>query len=349
MLTERKERILKIIVGEYVSTATPVGSESIARKHELGVSPATIRNDMAYLEEEGYIAHPHPSAGRIPSDKGYRYYVDSLIEGVELPLFEQRTIRHQFHQVETDLEEWVQLAAATLARMVQNVALVTFPKATLSRFRRMELVAIQEFLALLIVVLQEAKIKKQMLPLDEALSQEELSAIANKLNAAFEGLSGWQITAKRLELSAMEEQVVQTLVRIMQAEDDQHCDDPYLDGLRHILSQPEFADGASVLRIMEVFEDRSLLKAILPQAMVEAGVQVVIGEENMQEAMRHCSVVLGRYGVLGEATGVVGVVGPTRMRYGQAISIVRYLGQVMSELVAGLHGERTEEASSDAF
>ena len=349
MLTERKGRVLKIIIGEYVSTATPVGSENIARKHGLGVSPATIRNDMAYLEEEGYITHPHPSAGRIPSDKGYRYYVDSLMEGMELPLVEQRTIRHQFHQVETDLEEWVQLAAATLASMVQNVALVTFPKAALSRFRRMELVAIQEFLALLIVILQEAKLKKQMLPLDEAVSQEELSVIANRLNAAFDGLTGWQIATKRLELSPVEEQVAQALVRIMQAEDEQQCDDPYLDGLRHIFSQPEFAGSSRMLSIMEVFEDKSLLKAILPQAMAEAGVQVVIGEENMQEAMRHCSVVIGRYGVLSEATGVVGVVGPTRMRYGQAISIVRYLGTVMSELVAGLYGERTGEAGFNAY
>jgi heat-inducible transcriptional repressor len=204
MLTKREERILKVIVGEYVSTAMPVGSESIAHKHELGVSPATIRNDMACLEEEGYITHPHTSAGRIPSDKGYRYYVESLMEEMELPPPEQRTIRHLFHQVETDMEEWVQLAAAILSRVARNLALVTFPKASLSRLRHMELVTIQEFLALLIVVLKEAKLKKQILPLDQATSQEGLSMIANKLNAAFEGMTSWQIAAKRLELSPLE-------------------------------------------------------------------------------------------------------------------------------------------------
>jgi len=336
MLTEREERILKIIVGEFISTAMPVGSENVARKHELGISPATIRNEMASLEEGGYITHPHTSAGRIPSDKGYRYYVEALMEEMELPPAEQRTIRHLFHQVETDMEEGVQLAAAILSRVVRNLALVTFPKAALSRLRHTELVLIQEFLALLIVVLHEAKLKKQIVPLDQTASQEELSTIANKLNAAFEGMSSWQIAAKRLELSPLEEQVVRILMRILEAEDQQKYEDPYLDGLRHLLSQPEFAHSERMLRVMDMLEDKILSKSILTQAIAEGTVHVVIGEENTQESLRNFSLVLTRYGVQGEATGIIGVVGPTRMQYGRSISSVRYLGTLMSELVGGL-------------
>ncbi len=336
MLTKREERVLKIIVGEYISSAMPVASEGIARKHELGVSPATIRNDMAYLEEEGYITHPHTSAGRIPADKGYRYYVESLMEEMELALAERNTIRHLFHQVETDMEEWVQLAAALLSRIVRNLALVTFPKASLARLRHMELVALHEFLALLVIVLQEAKLKRQILPLEQATSQDELSMIANKLNAAFEGMTSGQIAAKRLELPPLEEQVVQALIRVLEVEDQQRHEEPYLDGLRDLLSQPEFAHSERMLRILDLFQDRSLLKSILTQATAEGFVQVIIGEENIQESLRNFSLVLTRYGVVGETTGILGVIGPTRMSYERAISGVRYLGTVMSELVGGL-------------
>jgi len=336
MLTKREERILKIIVGEYISSAMPVASESIARKHELGVSPATIRNDMAYLEEEGYITHPHTSAGRIPADKGYRYYVESLMEEMELALAERNTIRHLFHQVETDMEEWVQLAAALLSRIVRNLALVTFPKASLSRLRHMELVALQEFLALLVIVLQEAKLKRQILPLEQPISQDELSVIANRLNAAFEGMTSGEIAAKRLELSPLEEQVVQALIRVLEVEDQQRYEEPHLDGLRDLLSQPEFAHSERMLRILDIFQDRSLLKSILTQATAEGFVQVIIGEENIQKSLRNFSLVFTRYGVVGETTGILGVIGPTRMSYERAISGVRYLGTVMSELVGGL-------------
>ncbi len=336
MLTEREERILKIIVGEFISTAMPVGSENIARKHELRISPATVRNDMASLEEEGYITHPHTSAGRIPSDKGYRYYVEELMEEMELPLSEQRTIRHLFHQVETDMEEWIQLAASILARVVRNLALVTFPKASLSRLKHIELVTIQEFLALLIVVLQEAKLKKQILPLEQAASQEELSTIANKLTAAFESMTSQEIAATRLELPPLEEQIARTLIRILEAEDQHRYEDPYLDGLRHLLSQPEFAQSERMLRVVHILEDKTFSKSLLTQAIAEGTVHVVIGEENAQESLRNFSLVLTRYGVPSEATGIIGVIGPTRMQYGRSISSVRYLGTVMSELVAGL-------------
>ena len=336
VLSERKEHILRIVVGEYVSMANPVGSEAIVKRYGLGVSSATIRNEMARLEEEGYIFRRHTSGGGVPSDKGYRYYVERLVGEEYIPLAEQLMISHLFHQVERELEEWNRLAASLLARMVHNVAIVTFPKAEEARFKHLELVALQEFLALLILLLGKAKLKQQLIPFDEAISQDELNTIANKLNALFDDLTGAQIQAHRLELSSIEQQVREVLVQIMAEEDEQGHDEPYIAGVRHILAQPEFASSEKALDIMEVLENRTLMRSILPEARAEGGVYVVIGAENMQDAMKRCSVVLTQYGIPGEVSGSLGVVGPTRMQYGRAISAVRYMGSLMSDLVAEL-------------
>ncbi|MBE0415782.1 MAG: heat-inducible transcription repressor HrcA [Dehalococcoidia bacterium] len=337
MLLERKENILRIIVGEYIMMASPVGSEAIAKKYGLGVSPATIRSEMARLEEEGYITRRHTSGGSVPSDKGYRYYVESLVEEEEIPQGEQRMICHLFHQVESELEEWTRLAAVLLARLVQNIAIITAPKAIESRFKHLELVALQEFLALLILLIQEARLKQQLLAFDEAISQEELNFISHKLNAAFKGLTKYQILAQGLELSPVEEHVRKALVQIMEGEDQQRFEEPNIEGIRHMLMQPEFASSQKMLGLIEVLEDRTLMRSILPETPAEGGIQVIIGAENKDDALKGCSVVITRYGVPGEATGALGVVGPTRMRYGKAISAVRYMGSLMSELVGELH------------
>lgn len=338
MLTQRKEDILRIIIGEHVATAMPVASENIARKHLLGVSAATIRNEMVGLEEEGYINQPYHSAGRIPSDKGYRYYIESLMEDAELPLAEQHLIRHQFHQVENDIEEWIRLAATALSHMVQNVAIVTWPKPIQSCFRHLELISLQEFLALLILVLKEAKLKQQMLTLIEAASQVELSAIANKLNAAYLGLTAPEIWGKGLKLSPLEEQVTTTTLGIMQAEDRQEYEEPYVEGLRRIFSQPEFSTPEKIRGIMEVLEEKNFLKTIISQALIGEGICVVVGRENREDAMRHCSVIVSRYGISGQLSGAIGVVGPTRMQYERAIPAVRCLTSIMNELLAELYG-----------
>lgn len=336
MLSERKEQILRLIVSEYISVASPVGSEAIAKRHGLGLSPATVRNEIARLEEDGYIIRRHTSGGGIPSDKGYRYYVRFLVKE-ELPLAEQRMLSHLFFQVERRLEEWTRLAAALLARMVHNVAIVTSPKAEEARFKHLELVALQEFLALLILLLRETKLTQQLIAFDEAISQEELNAISYKLNTMFKGLTRSQVVAQSRGLSPIEEQVKETLVLIMAEEDEQRYEEPYIQGIRHLLTQPEFAVSQKMLSLMEVLESKDAVRFILPGRLAEEGVRVIIGAENREDAMRECSVVTTQYGIPGEVCGALGVIGPTRMPYGRAISSVRYMGSLMSELVAELY------------
>jgi len=241
MPSKRGEAILKIIVGEYISTATPVASEAIARRYKLKVSPATIRNEMARLEEEGYILRPHISAGGIPSDRGYRYYVERLVEEGKLPHEEYEAIRRRFRQVEQRIEEWMRLATTVLAQRLRNLALAVLPQLEECHVRHLELVVLQEFLVMLVLVLEEMTIRQHLLTLEKAVSQDELTAIANKLNESYRGLTGSQIGARTLQLSPVEEQVSAKVTQLMQVEDESQYDEFYVDGLRHLLAQPEFA------------------------------------------------------------------------------------------------------------
>ncbi len=340
MLSSRTGTILKSIVGQYIARATPVPSQSIINDYELGVSAATIRNEMARLEQEGYISRRHPSAGSIPSDKGYRYYVESL-NSIELPVAEQRLISHLFHQVERELEEWLSLAASLIGQLVQNVAVITIPKPVDCRLKHVELVTLQDSLALIVLVLGGARVKQQLITFDQVISQPGLTAMANKLNAAYSGLTSPQILAKGVRLSPTEQQLTDCLVKIMQAEDEQEYEEPYLNGWHFMLNQPEFADAGRLQTLMELVEHRKLLRVIIPQGLNSQGVQIIIGKENKAEVIHNYSVVISQYGLPEEAAGTIGVVGPTRMPYARTIAAVGYLSSVLSRLVAELYGKQT--------
>jgi heat-inducible transcriptional repressor len=338
MISARSGKILNSIVGQYIARAVPVPSQVIADDAELGVSPATIRNEMAYLEQEGYLIRPHTSAGCIPSDKGYRYYVESM-ENVNLPWEEQRFISHTFHQVEKEVEAWLSLTATLLAQLVKNVAVVSLPRSTDCKLKHFELLALQESLALAVVVLYGAKVKQKLITFDQAVSQPTLTAISNKLNAACSGLTGRQISTKDMALTPLEKDVTDHLIEIMQSEDRQDYEEPYLDGWHFMLNQPEFAHSDQMSTLMELVEHRSLLKIIVPSKLSQPGVHVIIGKENKAKAIQNCSVVICQYGLPDEATGTIGVVGPTRMPYSHTIPTVYYLSSVLSQLVAGLYGK----------
>ena len=339
MLSSRSEIILKSIVGQYIVKAVPVPSQSIINNFELAVSSATIRNEMAYLEQEGYITRPHPSAGSIPLDKGYRYYVETL-SNIELPLAEQLLISHLFHQVERELEEWLSLAATLTAQLVQNVAIVTMPKPANCQFKHLELVALKDSLALVVLVLHGARLRQQLITFDQVISQPEITTIANKLNAAYSGLTRARILAKKLQLSATEQQVTDCLLKIMQAEDEQEYEHSCLDGLHFTLNQPEFRRGQRGQILMELADCRNLMRTITPEELASHGVQVIIGKENKAATIQDCSVVINQYGLPEEAVGIISVVGPTRMPYARTISAVSYLSSVLSQLVAELYGRR---------
>jgi len=336
MLSPRAETILNMIVSKYVDQAVPVPSQSIARESALGVSSATIRNEMARLEHEGFIMRAHHSAGSVPSDKGYRFHVESL-KDISLSESEQRLFSHLFHQVERDLEKWLSLAATLLAQQTQNMAVVTTPRPTGCRFKHMELLSLQDTMALVVLVLHGARVKEQLITFDEAILQSRLTVIANKLSAAFSGLNREQIAEKESDLSPAEEKIEEILCRMMQDEDKQEYEEPYLDGFHFMLSQPEFTRSDRMRNLMELVEGRRLVKAILPKELAGQKVTVIIGTENKDENFRDYSIVISRYGISNEAVGTVGVLGPTRMPYAHTILTVNYLSKILSELMSGLY------------
>ncbi len=342
-LSSRQQMILTLVVREYVATAAPVGSKGLADKFKLGVSSATIRNELAQLEELGYLTHPHTSAGRQPTDKGYRYFVERLMGETELPLHEQRTIAHQFYQVTQDVEQWTKLAAAVLARTARNAALVTAPQSSTARFKLVQLISTHGRLVLLILVLQDGGVKQEMLTLAEVLPQEALDEASHRLNNACESLSHEGIMALRANLPTFEAEIAGVIADILQMIETRTPSMIYRDGLSEVLKQPEFEnreDSEALMRVME--EHNSLLEEVLANTLSPnvGGVQVVIGGEGRWRELRDCSLVLARYGVANQATGTLGVLGPTRMPYNRAISAVRYVSDLMSDLVSDLYSHQ---------
>ena len=344
MLSPRREKILGAIIEQYVAKARPVPSQEILANQGMEVSSATIRHEMMRLEEEGYIIRPHTSAGSVPTDKGYRRYVEALGD-IQLPVAEQRLVSHLFHQVERELEEWLNLAATLLAQMVHNTAVVTTPKAPSRRFKHLELVSLQDSLALLVVVLDGARVRQQLITFDQVMFQEKLSIVATRLNAIFAGLNSAQVRAKDTAgLSITEQKLIDCLVKVMETEDEREYASPYLDGLHFMLSQPEFAhDQHLTLSLMELIERRSLLRSIVPPEFTGRSVQVIIGRENRAEGIHDYSVVIRRYGLPQEAAGTIGVIGPTRMPYARTMATVDYLASVLSRLVARLYGREISD------
>ena len=338
-LAERRYHILNIVIKEYIQTAQPVGSKNIAKHHELGVSTATIRNDLAVLEKEGLLTHPHTSAGRVPTDAGYRYFVQHLLgTDAELPSVERQEIQTQFRQARRELDQWLRLSTATLAQASQNAAVATAPRASKSYFKHMELVAIHGTKVLLVLVLQDGTVKQQLLDLDEPMEQSDLSQISNELNDQLARADVNRIKAKYLRLAPFSRQVAMLVAETMERLDSNISEQIYRDGLAQVLQAPEFAEGSSVRKIVQVFEQRPLLEQILGEYTGVGDVRVVIAGEGKFVELEDISLVISRYGAADQATGVLGVIGPLRMSYGRTISAVRFVAALMSELIGDIYG-----------
>lgn len=349
-LNERRRLILKLVVLEFIETSVPVASELLVRKYNLKASSATVRNELAALEDGGYLTHWHTSAGRVPTDIGYRFFVENLMDWAPLPANEQRTIRHQFYQVRTELDQWIQLAGAVLARTAQNASVVTPPRAYQARFKHIELISIHDATVLMVLVLHDGTIRQQTLTLETAYSQDELSRLATRINdrlhdapiIRIEEISAQETPQSPVGDAELERTVLELVAKAMRQLEEQFNSDIHSDGLMEILNQPEFTQVERVRRMVEILQNGKGLNPLIAQALSsESGVQVVIGGEHGHDDMREYSVVLSRYGVNGNVAGVLGIIGPTRMAYPRTISAVRYISVVMSDLLTDLYGDKT--------
>jgi heat-inducible transcriptional repressor len=351
-LTTRQQEILGLVVCAYVNHREPVGSRSLVQRHNLKMSPATVRAEMACLEELGFLQHPHTSAGRIPTEEGYRYFVHELVGETQLPAEEQRMIRHQFHQARLDIDQWMQLAAAVLANVSRSAALVTVPHMSQSRFKHVELISTQGRLVLLVLVLGSGQVMQQMITLAAPLSQVELSQTADRLNLICQGLSARELQAARGGVTVLELEVMTLMVEMMTRTDSRLSGRVYRDGLSHLLASPDFVSSDTVCHGIRLLEERTVLEEILSTALRMAepipntgggSVQVLIGGEGQWQELRDWSMVLARYGLADYAVGALGVLGPTRMPYSRVISAVRYVAGLMSGLVYDMFGYESPE------
>lgn len=347
-LSPRKEEILRALVEEHIRTAEPVASkqlsDQLAHFHGSGYASATVRNELAALEEEGLIYQPHISAGRVPTDLGYRYFVERLMGESLLSLEEQRLISHQFFQVQHQLDEWVRLTASVLAQALQSAAIITPPRGASAKLKHFELLSLYDAVALLVLVLEDGTVRQERLLLDSPTTQDELSRRARRLNDRFHAASAATVADQlQRDAEALEPNdriVVEALARILARLDVLAPDAFYHDGIVQLLRRDEFAhaDPERIRQVVEVLERNRFVPAITPQVMESEGVQVIIGSENEADALKDMSVIVSRYGVEGQVSGLLGIVGPTRMQYGRAIAVVRYMTGMLNDLLAELYG-----------
>jgi heat-inducible transcriptional repressor len=341
----RAQAILRAVIEEYVSTATPVGSQALVERYRLGVSSATVRNILAELEANGLLTHPHTSAGRIPTDSGYRYFVESITEAVPLPAVEQLMIRHQFGQVQFASEHWFRLAATTLASVTRAAGLATPAKPRDAHIRRIDLVAVNERMASLILVLREGTIKQALVSLDsdEAVDQTTLNQVAAILNDRLMDMTASRAQARLANLGddipaeGLARRVGERIVKIVKDYDADAIEEVFSDGLLNVMEAPEFAQSEKLRRVFNALENRAYLGELVGSVAGAGQIQVFIGHENQPADMQDVSLVLAPYGRPGRALGVVGVLGPTRMSYSQAIGTVRFVSGLMNELVDHLY------------
>jgi heat-inducible transcriptional repressor len=338
-LTERQKLILALVIRDYIETAQPIGSIRLVDHYQLDVSSATVRNEMVSLTDMGYLRQPHTSAGRIPTEEGYRYFVRQLMGHSELPATTKRTIIHQFYQAGTDVDRWMRLAASVLAHQSQAASLVTAPHPERPVFKHLELINTHGRQVLMVLVLSGGEVSQQMLSLAEPVSQEQLSAVAQSVNNLCIGINSERIANLLTSLANLEQDIIKLVLDIMHRSTELLTGELYRDGLTHVLSEPEFGEVDLARRALRILEERPLLEDLLTRTVYSSdisGVQVLIGGEGTWEELRECSMVLARYGSPGLATGTLGVLGPMRMSYPRTISAVRFVAGLLSDMVEDL-------------
>ena len=339
----RAQAILRAVIEEYVTTAAPVGSQALVDRYRLGVSSATVRNILAELELAGLLDHPHTSAGRIPTDAGYRWFVESIIDSAPLPQVEQLMIRHQFGQVEFASEHWFRLAASTIASLTHAAGLATPAKPAAARIRRVDLVSINERMASLVVVLREGSIKQALVTLATPEDQAALTTVAAILNELVLDATAREIAAGLARLdparphAELTLRVGERIVRVLDDYDRATVEEVFSDGLLNVMGAPEFAHSDKLRRVFTALENRAYLGQLVGTVAESGRVHVFIGEENEAPDMREVALILAPYGRPDRAVGVVGVLGPTRLAYPEAIRTVRFVSGLMNELVDHLY------------
>lgn len=328
-LTERKLKILQAIISDYVRSAEPVGSRTLSKRFDLGISPATIRNEMSDLEEMGFLTHPHTSAGRVPSDKAYRLYVNNLMEKRELTQGEKNFIADRLKANINEFDETIKHAAQLLSEITSLTSFAMTPSQNEDTLRFINLLPVDEHTVVLMIVSESGKISNTALKLRVPYTEEGLQILAKNMTYTYNGKKLTDVLTSRIiagfesDIEAMSRLAENIMPNFLKTLEDMLNVNLYMDGLTNIFDIPEYNDlekARSFLSLLDKKEDftRKLIER-------DDGIIVTIGDENADALMNDCSMITATYHVDGKMVGKIGVIGPTRMQYGEITSIVEYL------------------------
>lgn len=337
MLNERKKKILQIIIEDYISSAEPVGSRTIARKYDLGLSPATIRNEMSDLELLGYLEQPHTSAGRIPSAQAYRFYVDALIEPGTLTDNDMALIDGWYNERRRNIDDIFQSTAKILSRMTQNVSMVLTNQQTIANFCYLKFMPLDSQHAILCIVADDGSIDTNVVDIPLGMSSEEMDYLAGKMSKLLEDRNLSDISVEILQnvhTDVVEDKLIfssllQAVRKMTGRRQEQKV---FLGGTKQLLNQPEFRDVERVRNLLGILEEEKVLKDLL-QGGEDSGLKVTIGSENKFTGIQDCSMVQATYRLNGQIVGTMAVLGPTRMEYGKVISVMDYLHKYLKTIL----------------
>ncbi|HLH29991.1 MAG TPA: heat-inducible transcriptional repressor HrcA [Terriglobia bacterium] len=339
-LDERNREILKLIIRSYVLSGEPVGSRTLAKSMEWRFSPATIRNIMADLEEAGYLAQPHTSAGRVPSEKGYRFYVDHLADSGRLTKSDERYISKMLSETDSP-EEVMSRASMILSTISKNVGIVIAPPMGLTVLKHIEFLDLSDGKILVIFVSTAGQVQRKLIRVNERYTQDELDKAGRYLVEKFSGKTLTDIRNELLRMMQAERSLFDRMLSLLQSWGEtltqpSAAENIYLQGATNIINQPEFADVERMRMLFQMFEEKGRLVKILNECISSSrpeGVTIAIGSELGVPDLRDFTLITASYATADHTTGFLGIIGPTRMEYERGISIVEYLGRIVGEMI----------------
>ncbi|MCT8139666.1 heat-inducible transcriptional repressor HrcA [Anaerobacillus sp. CMMVII] len=340
MLTERQLLILKAIVDDYIRSAEPVGSRSVSKREDISYSPATIRNEMADLEELGFLEKPHSSAGRIPSQKGYRYYVDQLLSPEEIDKPEFVDVKSLFVQKIQEVEQVIEQSAQILSNLTSYTSIALGPEVFETKLQHLQIIPLSKDTGVAIIVTDTGHVEKQSIKIPEGMELSDIEIMVNILNERLKGVSMLELRGKIFsevgDVLKMHITNYKDMLKMVEQSLKQEKNDKiFFGGKTNIFSQPEFRDVDKVKQIVEMFEEKQLIHQIFRSE--NSGITVKIGQENKLQAIDQCSVITATYTVDGKHLGTIGILGPTRMEYRRVISVLDYLSKGMTNTLTSLY------------
>jgi heat-inducible transcriptional repressor len=337
-LNQREKVILRSIVQQFILTATPVGSRNITKKYDIGFSPATVRNIMADLEDSGYINHPHTSAGRVPTDKGYRYYVDSLMDIEKLNAKEKGFIENSLNSASDVTDELIKVTSKLLSSITKQIACVTYPNLESGVLEKIQIISLTSTRILVVISIKSGLVKTITMELDTEIKESQIESVQVLLNEKLSGLSLEEIRKtfrqRFVDVEENQKPIIRLFVDSVDKlfKDDITSDRLIVTGAKNIIQQPEFEYPENFQSIIELIEDKDVIIHIMEKSSEskKEDVYISIGSEHIEKKLKDYSFISKEY-KFGETSGTLGIVGPKRMEYSRIVAIVDYIAKVLSE------------------